>query len=544
MTKRGALNLRSADPDFANCDSLGDESSDSRSRVSRMSVAAWVLVGISNAACSETSRNFAIADEESTGSNIPIDAGGRPTPESNNDGGPAIDAGLLLSCEADQACDDGNACNGAEACVDNRCEAGSFAEDGTSCELVVGDDIAHFCIAGNCRPTRCGDGVVDNNNAEVCDDGNSTSGDGCDSDCQLSCESDLDCDDSNICNGDETCAAEGTCNAGLPLEDGVNCGPDRNCNNGRCVPVGCGDGVQSGNEQCDDGNLVDADGCDSDCTFTCETDEQCDDLNSCNGKETCNLEAHICEVGTPIDCDDGSDCTRDSCEPESGACVNALIDEDGDQHASRDLGACGDDCDDQDPQVFTGAEELCDNKDNNCNGQTDETAPTWYLDCDGDGFAAAGAVSTQQCEQPSPPIDFCERGQASQWVALAPASGAIDCYDGSPEVRPMTAAESNATWSSIPIDGQSSQFDFDYNCDTVEEQRYTVGGLNPNYSGNCGLIIAPPIDPLLYHQITPGFCPGPAGYTGEPPACGKSGTWTYCKADCSRTTRSQVQQCR
>ena len=36
----------------------------------------------------------------------------------------------------------------------------------------------------NCAPQRCGDGVLDNMKGEVCDDGNTTSGDGCSSDCK------------------------------------------------------------------------------------------------------------------------------------------------------------------------------------------------------------------------------------------------------------------------------------------------------------------------------------------------------------------------
>ena len=31
------------------------------------------------------------------------------------------------------------------------------------------------------------------------------------------------------------------------------------------IPIVCGDGNQEGTEECDDGNLVDGDGCDSNC---------------------------------------------------------------------------------------------------------------------------------------------------------------------------------------------------------------------------------------------------------------------------------------
>ncbi len=454
------------------------------------------------------------------------------------------DGGLMMSCSADEDCDDGNLCNGSEGCIENACVAGSRADEGTQCELADAEG-NHYCIAGNCTASRCGDGILDTDAEEVCDDGNTDDGDGCENDCTYSCVEDAECDDSNFCNGDESCGEDHYCVAGTNAADGLDCGTDRSCNAGRCVPIGCGDGVVSSTEQCDDSNLEDGDGCDSDCTFTCEADEECNDLNACNGEETCNPDTHTCVAGEALNCDDENACTADSCDPESGKCINELIDEDGDKHASESLGSCGDDCDDSDATVYAGAEELCDNKDNNCNGDKDETAPTWYVDCDGDGYAKTGAVSIKQCDAPSPPTAYCEAGQAGQWIALAPGPGTTDCWDKSPAVRPMTATESNSAWSSSAIAGQSTQFDYDYNCDTVEEKRYTLG--NVSTSARCGYIILEPVLEPLGDVIigpVPKYCPGTSGYTGEPPACGASGTWTYCTSDCTRTTRSQVQQCR
>src|SRR5262249_51750606 len=64
-----------------------------------------------------------------------------------------------------------------------------------------------------CVPPVCGDGRI--RGAEECDDGNTTDGDGCDSNCTL---------------------------------------------------TACGDGVVTGAEACDDGNPYPGDGCESDCT--------------------------------------------------------------------------------------------------------------------------------------------------------------------------------------------------------------------------------------------------------------------------------------
>jgi RHS repeat-associated protein len=55
-------------------------------------------------------------------------------------------------------------------------------------------------------------------------------------------------------------------------------------------------------------------------------------------------------------------------------CTPSCEDKDGDGHYAFSS-ACpeGDDCDDNDPDIYPGAGELCDGKDNNCSGEVDET---------------------------------------------------------------------------------------------------------------------------------------------------------------------------
>jgi len=87
--------------------------------------------------------------------------------------------------------------------------------------------------------------------------------------------------------------------------------------------ITCGDGVTNPGEQCDDGGLVDGDGCDSNCTFTAcgngvqTAGEECDDGNLGPGDccaASCQHEA------TGSACDDGNPCTNgDGCA--AGACV-------------------------------------------------------------------------------------------------------------------------------------------------------------------------------------------------------------------------------
>ncbi len=61
------------------------------------------------------------------------------------------------------------------------------------------------------------------------------------------------------------------------------------------------------------------------------------------------------------------------------------------------------DCDDAESRSSPGETEVCDEVDNDCDGETDEDdasdASTWYADTDGDGFGDA-ADSTDACEQP------------------------------------------------------------------------------------------------------------------------------------------------
>ncbi|MEN9578374.1 MAG: hypothetical protein RJA70_1383, partial [Pseudomonadota bacterium] len=239
------------------------------------------------AACSETERSFSqgdsdagddVADDEgnrdaSPGDDAPEerpvgdagddDAGGNSSPLDGGDDPveppPGVDAGspdggtMMYSCMLDDDCDDSNVCNGVEVCREHECYAGTRGDDGIACAIPDGVG-NYFCEAGNCSPSRCGEGVHDPD-SEECDDGNLVSGDGCELGCKYSCAEALDCDDSNVCNGDETCDLRAhTCAAGSNIMDGADCGAGRSCAGGRCVATGCGDNFKSPGEECDDGN--------------------------------------------------------------------------------------------------------------------------------------------------------------------------------------------------------------------------------------------------------------------------------------------------
>ena len=89
-------------------------------------------------------------------------------------------------------------------------------------------------------------------------------------------------------------------------------------------PPGCGDGAVGAGEQCDDGNTLDGDCCSRLCAFdaagtSCSDGDACTDGDACDG-------AGACTPGAPRNCDDGSVCTTDSCDPGSG-CVYVAVNE-------------------------------------------------------------------------------------------------------------------------------------------------------------------------------------------------------------------------
>ena len=152
-------------------------------------------------------------------------------------------------------------------------------DDGLRCPLGT------MCIAVNEKPAcvdeSCGDGFVDSEAGEQCDDGNHVSGDGCRSDCR----------------SNEMCG-NAVVDKGEQCDEGGN---TLDCDE-NCTWAGCGDGFfnAASGEQCDDGNLEGADFCNNQCaTTTCidgirnadEIDVDCGGRcppRSCRSSQTCN----------------------------------------------------------------------------------------------------------------------------------------------------------------------------------------------------------------------------------------------------------------
>jgi len=142
------------------------------------------------------------------------------------------------------------------------------------------------------------------------------------------CSTDDQCVAFDMFNCHRGCAINGHCDTTLGAEDGTHCGPvgaRMHCVDEECVAMGCGDGFvdRSAMEYCDDGNMVDSDGCNNDCTRSCvpPAPPNCDDGNLCNGMEVCGMVMGVCRVGPPAA--DGTACdvggTPGTCE--TGDCI-------------------------------------------------------------------------------------------------------------------------------------------------------------------------------------------------------------------------------
>lgn len=117
------------------------------------------------------------------------------------------------------------------------------------------------------------------------------------------------------------------------------------------------------------------------------------------------------------------------------------------------------DCDDNDPAVHSLMQELCDEKDNDCDGDVDETTPAlyWYEDCDRDGFAPPEADTDVSCAYPAAGPFNCPT--TGTWTLQEPIEGKADCNDQVSLVHPE-----QVRFFTTPIAGESDTEAWDYDC--------------------------------------------------------------------------------
>jgi hypothetical protein len=246
------------------------------------------------------------------------------------------------------------------------------------------------------------------------------------------------------------------------------------------------DGIDN---DCD--NLIDEGtvGYDDDGDLYTELDGDCDDADRTvypGAKETCDDIDNDCDVTI----DEGTSCYDDDSD--------GYTEDDGD-------------CNDGSASVSPDATESCDSIDNNCDGSTDPTGSagctTYYLDSDGDGY---GSSTSSSC--------LCSPSSTYK------VTTSTDCYDSNSKASPAQTGY----FTTDRGDGS-----YDYDCDSVEDQRYTTIGSCPTNILRCSA------DTVV-------------GWKGStPPKCGASRNMiTRCAYDptsslttCTETTSSTVQEC-
>jgi cysteine-rich repeat protein len=192
----------------------------------------------------------------------------------------------------------------------------------------------------NCTQAECGDGIVNGTAGETCDDGNLIDGDGCDANCTpTGCGNGVvtgieECDDGGESATCDFNCSFAFCGDGTPNATAGETCDDANLVDGdgcdsNCTPTGCGNGIITAGEDCDDGG--ESATCDDDCTAAACGDgtlnqaagEACDDGNTADG-DCCSAGCGFESAGSLCP-DDGDACTTASECDGAGTCLQLAV---------------------------------------------------------------------------------------------------------------------------------------------------------------------------------------------------------------------------
>ncbi|MGI5863286.1 MAG: MopE-related protein [Myxococcales bacterium] len=332
--------------------------------------------------------------------------------------------GFGAGCELGPDCDDSDPkvkpiateiCNG----IDDNCDG---RIDEAACQKCVdadGDGFGAGCAAGaDCNDS---DSSVNPSAAEVCDQKDNNCDGRIDEGGVCTCQ---DGDGDGYGNG---CTRGGDCDDANP---NVHPGAAETCNQ---KDDNC-------NNQIDEGGV-----CDTSCTDV-DGDGYGD---GCSAGPDCEETDAAINPGANETCD-GKDNNCDGQVDEGGVCQPGCTDEDGDGYGEGC--ALGSDCDDTDASTNPGAVELCDKKDNNCNGAVDEGEQcAACVDGDGDGHYAvhASCPGGDDC-------DDAEREVRPGGVEN-PRNGRDDNCDGRVDEKIASPLQGAIVINEVLSDGTTSQ---------------------------------------------------------------------------------------
>ena len=166
-----------------------------------------------------------------------------------------------------------------------------------------------------------------------------------------------------------------------------------------------------------DGHFEDVDCDDADAAVHPDASELCDGVdNDCDGIVDNDTAVDAAEWYVDLDGDGYGDpgASARACEAPADHVDNA------------------EDCDDTEALAYTGADEVCDGVDNDCDGTVDNDtaldASTWYADADGDGYGDP-AVSAQACAAPADHVsntDDCDDTEALAYTGADEVCDEVD----------------------------------------------------------------------------------------------------------------------